>query len=789
MACPATRQPSSWRRWRALLVSASAGLEVRADRAHGLRTGAHWLASVESPIDDGQNDELVHRWWIVAAALAQASVALDDAELGQEAVRRAAQAVSLHRPDGVVPEQGGHDVRYHAMAVLFSSRYLLAMGPGAPTTHAEAVAASLVWLVPRIGADGVVDLSGSTRTGERTPNGHLKLFDQARTVEALVLGHHACGVPGALDAAHTMLANTAVATALVPDAPERAERPRSLSIVFVCQGGALEPQALLLATSLRQHVARGHELVAAVPGPAEVWDPPAAETLEALRSLGVRIEPIAPPLGLEFPHANKISCLAIATDADVRVFLDSDIVCLGPLGDRPEFGGAVAAKPADVLAYTRDPQVWEATYRAAGESVPAWRVRTTTSGDTSPPFYNSGVVVADAALGPDLAREWLDCCDRIRRDTSLPDIVAWSDQPGLAVALARLGLTPTALDPGLNLPLHQRSLATAPGSTFAHYHWPSVLREEPMLRSMVQRLAADLPAFRRAAVRVPGWEELLDGARHPMPSPEPPHDLLITGISRSGTSLLCNLLHRYSSCVVINEPDQIHAPLDEPVPWGLSTYLRRLRADVLDGRPVTNKLRDGEVTQDTAVHQELSSYTPRVDAADFVLGTKNTLAYLHHLARIRLVLPHARVALCVRNPLDTIASWKTSFPHLRDVDLSVRPHAHANDRWLPQAMQDRLAEIVAIESPAWRRAHHWAFLAEVAASHLGYVDLVRYDELVSNPSGTAEAILRGWPAGRVDHPLVPMRVRGHRSALDDEDVRAVRAVCGPAAGLLGLDVG
>jgi hypothetical protein len=774
---------------RAALVSVSAGAEVGPARSSALASAARWLADVESPADDAKDDELVHRWWIVAAALAQAGTVLADPALVRRATQHAARAVARQTPEGVVPELDGHDVRYHSMAVLFASRYLLALGPDAPAEHQAAVAAALGWLVPRIRADGTVDLTGSTRTGELTPNGHVKVVDQLRLLEGLVLGHHACADPSALAAAGRLVPGVAAATRASAVAPERAERPRRLSFVFVCQAGRLEPEGLLLASSLRHHLASHHEVIAAVPGPEDVWGRPSPATIDALRAMDVRVEAIENPLGPTFSHANKIPCLAVPTDADVRILVDTDMVCLGAIDDQPAFEGAVAAKPADELAYTDDLEVWRATYTAAGETLPDWRVRTTTSGDPSPPFYNTGMVVVEASLGPALSAAWLACSEQIRGATSLPHHRDWSDQLGFAVALARLGITPTALDPQLNLPLHHRPLATAPRPRLVHYHWTSVLREEPRLRAEARALAAALPAFDAAARAADGWADVLAAPRHPEPGLEPAPELLITGISRSGTSYLAALLHRYSNCVVINEPDDIHDPLHHPLPWGIATYLRRLRADVLDGRPITNKLVDGRVTEDTAVDQTVRPYSPTVDNADFVLATKNTLAYLHHLARIRAVLPAARVALCVRNPLDTLASWKTSFPHLRDVDLSVRPHAHPDDRWLTAAARERLAEIVAIDHPAWRRAHHWAFLAELAAGHLPAADLVRYDELVRDPVATVERLAGDWPIGTPREPIAPSRIRGHRSALDAEDLRAIRAVCGPAAAALGLDIG
>jgi bifunctional non-homologous end joining protein LigD len=134
-------------------------------------------------------------------------------------------------------------------------------------------------------------------------------------------------------------------------------------------------------------------------------------------------------------------------------------------------------------------------------------------------------------------------------------------------------------------------------------------------------------------------------------------DLIVTGVSRSGTSYLCNLLHRFDNCVAINEPLEVIAVLRaEETPWGLEAYYRTLRADIRAGCRIENKLRRGR-------------YRPKVAADDFVLAVKNTREFLFRLEALRQVMPAARIVACVRNPVDTIASWKGSFRHLHEADV------------------------------------------------------------------------------------------------------------------------
>jgi hypothetical protein len=263
-------------------------------------------------------------------------------------------------------------------------------------------------------------------------------------------------------------------------------------------------------------------------------------------------------------------------------------------------------------------------------------------------------------------------------------------------------------------------------------------------------------------------------------------ELVISGISRSGTSYLCSLLHRYSNCVIINETPELHRSISDPIPWGLARTYRQIRADVLDGFPVQNKLDGGSVTADTALSEELGFYSPAVDNDRFVLGTKNTLAYLHHLNRIRRALPEARIVVCVRSPLDTIGSWITSFPHLREANFAIRPAGNLRDPWLPGPLLEELREIEATKDLAVRRARHWHFLAQRVLDSLHHVILVRYEELVTDPRPVLSRILRGWDAGVPRQPVLPGEVRRRREALADEDLSAIFAICSQPAAELGL---
>jgi hypothetical protein len=159
------------------------------------------------------------------------------------------------------------------------------------------------------------------------------------------------------------------------------------------------------------------------------------------------------------------------------------------------------------------------------------------------------------------------------------------------------------------------------------------------------------------------------------------------------------------------------------------------------------------------------------------------------MARIELlrrVMPDAPIVVCVRNPIDTLASWKGSFPHLRDADLNRFPVDYRNHGFLTRNERERLQRIADTESVIQRRAMIWAYLADMALKHRDSVLLVRYEDLIRNPRDELKRILDAVPGfdapGIQVDPLVP---RSRRELLHREELDAIADHCGTQAEALG----
>jgi len=266
------------------------------------------------------------------------------------------------------------------------------------------------------------------------------------------------------------------------------------------------------------------------------------------------------------------------------------------------------------------------------------------------------------------------------------------------------------------------------------------------------------------------------------------HDLIITGIPRSGTSYLCSLLDQFDNSVAINEPVEIFAALrGDRSGRGMARLYRDLRRDISQGRPVKNKVIDGVVVEDTADVDIRRKYVPTLSGGNPVLATKNTLAYMARIESLRNALPSARIVACVRDPFATIASWKMSFQHLRNADVASIPIGNPEDPQLQESRRHELRLIASTESPAERRALWWRYLANILIEYRDDIILVRYADLIASPAAVLSTILAGIDPGELRAPLVQSEERDKTSNLDEEDLRAIQTICFEAARELGVD--
>jgi hypothetical protein len=577
-------------------------------------------------------------------------------------------------------------------------------------------------------------------------------------------------------------------------AKSKDQRARSFSIRFVCQQGDLEIKSLLLAISLRKFVKFPHELIACIPGPESVWGSPGAATLDLFKRLGVSVRPIENPLGKNHLHANKFPACALPTELDKIVFLDSDIVCLRDFGDADCFSSDVAAKAGDAVRVISSDEEWRKIYSAAGHDMPTWRVETTVSRQLTPPWFNGGVLFfnRDVPLG----QTWLDVARELQPHADLQQGKRrWSDMVSLAVALHRLRVDITSLGEEYNYPANFRPVYVENLPILCHYHGPHIVRREPILRDYVMQLLAQYPELAEMVEADPQWRTILP----PYKVPPKVHwfsskvsltgpNLIITGIPRSGTSYLCNLLHKFDNCIALNEPRELVNRL-ATWPWATAAYLAETRLKILDGEPIPNKLKDGEVTEDTSISNDTVYYQPSIRSANFVLAAKLNRPVLSRLdLMLKVHGQDTRFVACVRNPVDTIASWVNSFSQLRDVDLAQPPVGGLSDSFLSPEDREELLSIDTVSDDAEKRARLWNYLARKILKHRDRLLIVNYDKLSLEPLQTIRWVLAGYDRGRLQKDIRGSAPRHRRAVLSERDWEVIFDLCAGTARELGVPI-
>ena len=259
--------------------------------------------------------------------------------------------------------------------------------------------------------------------------------------------------------------------------------------------------------------------------------------------------------------------------------------------------------------------------------------------------------------------------------------------------------------------------------------------------------------------------------------------LFITGIPRSGTSLLAHLLDQLPNMVILNEPLEIpHLFEDASLEAFFSAYTT-WRKKIASGEALENQCVNNAVVSDTWDDGERRSYIPTVTREDFVLGTKNPLAYLTRLNTIRKVFPGAKIVILVRHPYYAIGSWKKTFLHLRHA--SIRDSAVF--KFADERQQDVLVELAAIEDESARRAGLWNYLATEIKTCADSDMIIRYEDLIADPRPHLQRIYERFFPGTMVEAVQSLATRndGERHPMSEEERTCIKSMCADAAAWFG----
>lgn len=244
---------------------------------------------------------------------------------------------------------------------------------------------------------------------------------------------------------------------------------------------------------------------------------------------------------------------------------------------------------------------------------------------------------------------------------------------------------------------------------------------------------------------------------------------VVTGIPRSGTSLLCMLLSSSPDAHCFNEICYDVCGL----PW----FFRRMRKRIARGEPVPIRLdSDGRrITSTSRENYRRLQETRLPERRDVVVGSKVTVPYLNCLGDL-LQLGYPTVAL-VRDPVFTLASWRSEKMRDTPVDRVTEDDRHSHWSNVRFGHEEKLQ----------RQAELWNHYAGVIQKHQERVHLLRYEDLVDRTDVAFDAVTQhlGIAPLDVDEPLRTRNRPEHYGDIDPvqsvvEDLCSLRASFGYA---------
>lgn len=194
----------------------------------------------------------------------------------------------------------------------------------------------------------------------------------------------------------------------------------------------------------------------------------------------------------------------------------------------------------------------------------------------------------------------------------------------------------------------------------------------------------------------------------------PEKNVIVTGIPRSGTSLLSVLLNNFHNSVCLNEIlyDTNSLPRD------FSEIRRRL----IVGKPIPNRYdSSGKLATDTQNDNvKIDNRVVQIEDENVVIGSKVNIPYLNNIHKI---LDYGyKVIAIVRDPVYAIGSWNSK-------KASIIPEAHVTDVDMhPRWKGFKFESSDKIE----RQAQIWNFYADLIWKLRDRVKIYTYELLTSN---------------------------------------------------------
>lgn len=231
-------------------------------------------------------------------------------------------------------------------------------------------------------------------------------------------------------------------------------------------------------------------------------------------------------------------------------------------------------------------------------------------------------------------------------------------------------------------------------------------------------------------------------------------DILLTGLPRSGTTLVCHLLNKLPDAVALAEPMNVgrlsKLPTRAAILDGIAQFAAQQRASLLTGGVAVSRHVEGTVQDNLFAPARGPDGLRHFHAAreavcfdkplnpDFALIIKHPAAFTALLPDLAGRFPCYAV---IRNPLSVLASWNSTRMPVND---GHAPAAEQHDPGLKQTLStlpDRFDRQVALL---------WWYFGQYH-QHLAPDHILRYEDIIESGGGGLAAIAPS--AASLKHPL------------------------------------
>ncbi|MFZ4462638.1 MAG: sulfotransferase domain-containing protein [Bacteroidales bacterium] len=212
------------------------------------------------------------------------------------------------------------------------------------------------------------------------------------------------------------------------------------------------------------------------------------------------------------------------------------------------------------------------------------------------------------------------------------------------------------------------------------------------------------------------------------------NNILIMGIPRSGTTLICNLINQLPNCVALAEPlnfTEINDYDDNKRKFYIDEFLRSSRESLINNGIAASKLLFGEIPENPCVtnanpnelrKSRMQNGLIRIEkelSQSFTLVLKHNSGFV---AQLNLLLQHYQCFGIIRNPLSVLVSWSS-------VDMPVHYGFSPIAELFDAELKENLHKIV---HSLDRQIYLLCWFFEKLSKNLTEKKIIKYEDLIAS---------------------------------------------------------